>query len=278
MKRVAWLASRDTLPGPERRSDAFEYDRMQAAFDAPMRAHGIELVGTAWDSGADWSTFDAALIGTTWDYWDRHAAFLETLAHIEATIPLFNPVETVRTNSDKRYLAELPTPPTWFVDRFDADAATAAFERFDTDRIVVKRQVGAGAYGQHLLRRGDAVPELSHPMLVQPFLPSIAEQGEISVIVIDGQISHALRKRPAAGDYRIQSMYGGTNEVYRLTDAERDLVERVAPVGLLYSRVDLVRYRGEPCLMELELIEPYLYPDEGPQLGERLAEALAKRL
>ena len=31
-------------------------------------------------------------------------------------------------------------------------------------------------------------------------------------------------------------------------------------------------------LMEAELIEPYLYPEQGPQLGERLAAAVAKRL
>jgi hypothetical protein len=47
----------------------------------------------------------------------------------------------------------------------------------------------------------------------------------------------------------------------------------------LYARVDMVRGDdGRLVLMELEVIEPYLYPVEGPRLGEMIAEAVRKRL
>jgi hypothetical protein len=35
---------------------------------------------------------------------------------------------------------------------------------------------------------------------------------------------------------------------------------------------------GGLLLMELEVIEPYLYPVEGPELGERTAAGLARRI
>ena len=35
---------------------------------------------------------------------------------------------------------------------------------------------------------------------------------------------------------------------------------------------------GALAVMEAEMIEPFLYPDQGPQLGDRLAGAIAKKV
>ena len=35
---------------------------------------------------------------------------------------------------------------------------------------------------------------------------------------------------------------------------------------------------GELAVMEAEMIEPYLYPEQGPDLGERVARAIVARL
>ena len=46
----------------------------------------------------------------------------------------------------------------------------------------------------------------------------------------------------------------------------------------LYARVDLVRDDlGVPRLLELELIEPYLFFGLAPHAAERLAESIANR-
>ncbi|MEM6901595.1 MAG: hypothetical protein AAF583_17740, partial [Pseudomonadota bacterium] len=117
---------------------------------------------------------------------------------------------------------------------------------------------------------------------VQPFLPQIIKEGELSFVFIDGELSHALIKRAADGDYRIQSSYGGVEEA--VTPNAADLSAAQAILNTLddiplYARVDMLRGKdGGLLLMELEMIEPYLYPLEGPDLGERLAAALSKRL
>jgi glutathione synthase/RimK-type ligase-like ATP-grasp enzyme len=289
MKKIAYLSSKVTLPGsPIRRSDAFEHDRMMDALRPAFKAQGMSVHDVDWaDEMVNWSDFDAALIGTTWDYWDHWDTFLETLSNIEAKIPLFNGAKLVRWNSHKGYLRDLEAKgarliPTLWIDQVTPQNAADAFDTLSSETLVFKRQVGAGADGQYRLRCGDDLPDMPNPMMVQPFLPKIVEEGEISFIFVDGEFSHALIKRAAKGDYRIQSTYGGTEEA--ITPSTEDLSDAKAILGALdvpplYARVDMLRGEdGGLLLMEMELIEPYLYPVEGPELGVRMAAAVLKRL
>jgi hypothetical protein len=289
MTAIAYLASQATLPGsPTRRSDAFEHDRMMEALIAPFAARGMRVEDVDWANEAeDWTRFAAVIIGTTWDYWDRPQAFLETLDRIERVAPLFNSAAMVRWNSDKRYLqgfesTAVPLIPTLWIDRVDEAAFAKSFETLGSDDLVFKRQVGAGADGQFRLSPTDTLPDMPHPMMVQPFLSMIQEEGELSFIFIDGEFSHALLKQAKSGDYRIQSTYGGTETPVTPTESDLASARQVLTVlddTPLYARVDMLRGEdGALRLMELELIEPYLYPLEGPELGPRLAAAVAKRL
>ncbi len=287
--KIAYLSSIRTLPGsPVRRDDAFEHDDTLAALRPPLASKGWSLIDIAWDDPAVFSSgFDAAVIGTTWDYWDRAEDFLATLAKIETQMPLFNGANIVRWNIQKTYLRDLEKRgarliPTLWIDRVDEAAARAAFDTLNADTLVFKRQIGAGAHGQHKLRRGEPVPDMPHAMMVQPFLPMIQTEGEFSFLFIDGAFSHALIKTAKAGDYRIQSSYGGTNR--KIDPSAEDLASARMIIDtleepLLYARVDMLRGEdGELYLMELEIIEPYLYPHEGPELGARFAAGLERRL
>ncbi|MEM6947025.1 MAG: hypothetical protein AAF486_02935 [Pseudomonadota bacterium] len=287
---IAYLACDLTLPGARnRRSDAHEHDLMVAALAPALAERGLALTAMAWDApGVDWpARFSAAIIGTTWDYWDRHSAFLQRLAEIECQVPLFNPATLVRWNSRKTYLQALarrgvPTIPTLWLDRVTEDGLARACAAFETEEVVIKRQIGAGADGQYKLSLGAPVPSTAEPMMVQPFLQTIEREGEISFIFIDGALCHAVLKRPKSGDYRIQSLYGGTEDVIDPAPSDREDADRVMAAldeTPLYARVDMVRGPdGGLLLMELELIEPYLYPEQAPQLGERFAAALRARL
>ena len=289
MKRIAYLASKVTLPGsPNRRSDAYEHDHMMTALRPPFDAQGLQVHDVDWaDTSQDWSQFDAAIVGTTWDYWDHQDAFLKTLNTIEKTTPLYNPAGLVAWNSHKSYLRDLEAKgarliPTLWLDIADETAARKAFDTLDSTDLVFKRQVGAGADGQHRLKRDEPVPHMPYPMMVQPFLPQIIKEGELSFIFIDGDLSHTLVKRAADGDYRIQSSYGGIEEAVTPNTADLSAAQAILDTldgTPLYARVDMLRGEdGGLLLMELEMIEPYLYPLQGPNLGERLAAALSKRL
>ena len=232
------------------------------------------------------------LLGTAWDYQDYFDEFLAKLEALEARgIAVHNPPDVVRWNGDKRYLRALaergvPAIPTlWFPEVRSGDLAIA-LDAFMTDRLVVKRQVGAGGLGQDSFTH-DALPppgwRFGHPAMIQPFLPSILEEGEYTFVFIDGAFSHGVRKRAGEGDYRIQSLYGGYEEMYApqpndLAQAEA-VVDALPFADLLYCRIDMVRLpSGELAVMEAEAIEPYLYPEQGQELGERLARAVRRRL
>lgn len=293
MATVGFLACETTLPGADRRrADAYEHDLTIAALDPALKARGMSLHVVDWEAPlAAFDGLDLVLLGTAWTYQDRVEAFLTRLDSLEKRgITVCNSAEIVRWNMTKTYLRELAergaeTIPTRWLDQVTASDARAAMERFDCDRLVVKRQIGAGAQGQELLQRGD-VPDdwrFEKPAMLQPFLPAIAERGELSFVFIDGELSHALRKLPALGDYRIQSLYGGCEQAHspnsEETEAARAVLGALPFARSLYARVDMLEgTEGELKVMEVELIEPYLYPEQGPEMGERLARAIAARV
>ena len=289
MKKIAYLCSQVTTPGaPNRRDDAFEHDLTMEALRPEFQKRDMMIEEVCWDQpDVEWQAFGAAIIGTTWDYSDRAELFLETLKQIESRTRLFNSSAMVRWNSDKRYLKELAKNgakliPTQWIETPTESSVREAFDVLQCDDLVVKRQVGAGAAGQYRLQRGDAVPVLDRAMMAQPFFPSIQTEGELSLIYVDGQFCHALIKRAVSGDYRIQSSYGGTEQA--IEASAEDLASASSVLGSLeemplYARVDMLRAEtGELYLMELEVIEPYLYPLEGPELGSRMAAAVERRL
>ncbi|WP_027441438.1 hypothetical protein [Ponticaulis koreensis] len=288
--KIAYLSAYSVLPeNPNRRSDAYEHDLQFACLSEPLVAAGHELVVVQWDrADVDWAQFDAALIGATWDYTDKREAFLARLEEIEALgVPVFNPSFLVRWNSRKTYLRELEDKgiaciPTIWADCPTAHELEAAFDTLNSQRIVVKRQVGAGAGGQILINRDDPLSDYAYPAMIQPFMSSIQQEGEFSFIMIDGELSHALIKRAKTGDYRIQSAYGGYEEP--IVPSADDLAAANSVLAVLdemplYARVDMIRGNdGHLLLMELELIEPYLYPEQSDELGVILCRALCKRV
>lgn len=295
MPPIGFLACETTLPGngDRRRGDAYEHDRMIAALEPAFDRHDLDLRVIDWEAPLeDFADIGLVLLGTSWNYQDKPDAFLEKLEALEARgIAVCNPPEVVRWNATKTYLRELaelgaatvPTLWRYDVSRYELEEA---FDHFDCERLVVKRQVGAGALDQELIDH-KAMPgplwRYGHRAMIQPYLPAISKEGELSFIFIDGELSHALRKLPASGDYRIQSLYGGTESVHEPsgdeTAAARSVIDALPFDAPLYARIDMLRAEdGALMVMESELIEPYLYPEQGPDLGDRLAGAVKARL
>lgn len=258
-----------------------------------LRRRGCEAASVVWDEdGIVWDGTDLCLIRSTWDYHDKYDEFLAWTRRVDAAAALHNPADLIAWNSDKRYLRELgaagvPTVPTLWMERdTGADLATELADR-GWDEAVVKPVVDLGAKNLHRVRADEAQQALATVLarqeaMVQPFLPSLETEGELSLIYVEGRFSHAVRKQPAAGDFRVQSIWGGTVAVAKpgtrhIEVAERALAQLDEPP--LYARVDLVTdLQGDPALIELELIEPNLYLGTDPASAERLAEATVRLL
>ncbi len=257
---------------------------------------GIQPIVCVWnDPTVDWPTFDAVLIRTIWDYFKHHAAFLEWLDRLDRLgVPTINDSALLRWNSDKRYLLELARHdvaiiPTRLVCAAELPDVLAAMP---AQQVVIKPTISGGAWQTLRGTAGDAafaraVTQLprDYDYLVQPFVPEVVSAGEWSLLYFAGEFSHAVIKRPAAGDYRVQGEHGGSAEPARPDDATLAAAERalaaVAAIGHgdhAYVRVDGVVSKGRFLIMELELIEPFLHLAGHPAAAERIAQDVAARL
>lgn len=260
-----------------------------------LRARGWEVDTVSWTADVDWSVYDVVVIRSTWDYQHDAPRFLRVLEGIVAAgTRLENALSTVKWNARKTYLRALEERgtaivPTDWHDSLDAAALAAAFDMVAANELVVKPQVGANAGDTLRVRQDDprtraAAIELfsERPCMVQPFLRSIVEEGEYSLILFDGKLSHAILKTPRRGDFRVQEEHGGiitsvTAPAHLVAQAER-AVRAMTPLPL-YARADFARLPdGTFGVMELELIEPSLYFRKDPASAERFAAALDARI
>ncbi|TQJ16053.1 ATP-grasp domain-containing protein [Kribbella jejuensis] len=256
-----------------------------------LRAEGLDPVVEVWtDPSVDWSAYDAVLLRTVWDYFVRYDEFTEWLAQLDkAEVPLLNSTDQVRWNSDKQYLLELRERGVAIVPSQVAAGACLreVVAGLNGQQIVVKPTVSGNAL--HTVRGAAGSPELEQALaelpdlvyLVQPFIPEIQSEGEWSLLFFDGEFSHAVVKRPANGDYRVQESYGGqtalTQPPAAVLESARAALEASGPTPV-YARVDGVVVNDRFLLMEIELIEPYLFFPQSPAAIQKLAKAVATRL
>ena len=283
--------SRICILTPDRGDEAHEtrWDQVFERNAAALAALGIQVEARSWTEAEDLGEFALVMPLLVWGYVRDHARWLETVDRwAREGVRLQNPASALAWNSRKTYLGRLaaagaPVVPALFFDGLtEADMVEAA-ARFGTDRLVAKPQVSHGAWQTIRWSPGDPMvggPE--GPAIVQPYLAEIESSGETSLLYFGGRFSHAIRKRPQPGDFRVQPEHRGIITPHIPEADEIEAAERVLAAveeDLLYARVDLVRSgRGAPELIEIELIEPDLYLGYDPAEGRAFAAAVAERI
>lgn len=259
-----------------------------------LRDRGLAAEPVVWeDRHYDWPSATMCVIRSAWDYAYRRQEFLAWVERVASAIPLWNPAPVVVWNTHKRYLVDLaargvPTVPTRVLPAGSPTTLRAIRQETGWGDLILKAAVAQT--GRYLMRvPGDREAEgqrhldrllPAEDMLAQPFLPGVTQDGETSLVYMDGEFSHAAHKRPAAGDFRVHDDFDGSLDPVVPSDAQREVAEAaVAAVGsaVLYARVDLVPGPEGPVVMELELVEPDLYLGTAIGAAERLAAAVAAR-
>ena len=255
---------------------------------AALAAAGLAVEQRVWTDPGDLTGFDLILPLFAWGY-QRDVAVWYALLDRLAGLPVVNPVPVLRWNSDKAYLAELGAKgvavvPTVEVAALDDASLAQARAALGAEEVVVKPAVSGGADGTHRVAPGAPVPTdaLGQRRLVQPLMPGILADGEYSLFFFGGAFSHAIVKRPASGDFRVQEQFGGRETRWDASAAARLLAAAAlaaAPAPPIYARVDMVGdAAGVLHIMELELIEPSLFlhfaEDKGAAFGFAVAGAI----
>ena len=261
-------------------------EKWQPAFArkaAALTAAGLIVEQRVWTDPGDLAGYDLVLPLFAWGYQRDVAGWYALLDQMEeARLPVVNPVPVLRWNSDKAYLGELGAKgvavvPTVEVDALDDARLAEAMAELGVDEVVIKPAISGGADGTHRVAPGTPIPAdaLGQRRLVQPLMQGILTEGEFSLFFFAGKFSHAIVKRPASGDFRVQEQFGGRETVWDASDAAQRLAAAAlaaAPAPPVYARVDMVGdAAGTLHIMELELIEPSLFlhhaPDKGAAFG-----------
>lgn len=283
-------------------------DDMPALRDACAKA-GLHAQVLAWDDPTvSWQRFDAVLLRSPWDYTERLPAFLRWCERVDRVTTLLNPLPVLRWNTDKHYLAELGArgiavvPGSFVEPETEPLPSLQAFlaAHGDAAEFVVKPAVGAGSRDTQRYARAQEFAaanqigrllDAGRSVLLQPYLPSVDQDGETALMFFDGAFSHAIRKgpllRPDQGATEalfaaeaITLRMPGDDEKALARDvlaAMSDLLSLDAP--LPYARVDLIRDTdGAPRLLELELCEPSLFFDHAPGSADAFVRLLVARL
>ncbi len=285
-------------PDPADPSFAGQWPGVLERLSAALATAGLAARPTPWtahmEDGAGLSAFPLVLPLIAWGYHRDHDRWLQACATWQAAdVRMLNPPSVLAWNSDKAYLGRLAekgvaVPETIWVEAVAQADVDAAFVRLGAETLIVKPRVSGGAWKTLRLSRGDRLADAPEgPAMIQPYLPSIESQdelgGETSLLFFGGALSHVVNKRPVAGEFRIQTQFGGRYvalaepppgalELARTTLAAID-------EDLLYARIDMAQGPdGQWLLMEAELIEPDFYLGAAPEGGARFAAAVKARL
>ncbi len=267
------------------------YDNL---LDQPMLDIGWKIDYISWrENRVNWSSYQAVIIRSTWDYQDDSELFLQVLTQIEQSgTRLLNSLDIVRWNINKKYLKVLQEKgveivPTYWLEEFDFNSIEGYFSLFNTKQIVIKPTISANAENTFWLKYDtfsleQTILEKSlqgKQLMVQPFIPAIVEEGEYSLLYFGGQFSHCILKTPKAGDFRVQEGYGSHLKAIKPSQellAAGKKVFAAIPEKVLYARIDLVAFKNSYKVMEVELIEPSLYFNLDIKSPKRFALAFDK--
>lgn len=282
MLHIAFLST-DNL------DDFFVYDELLIPYFEDM---GCSVETISWHKkNVNWDQYNYVIVRSTWDYQQHPDTFLNTLRAIdESSASLLNPLALIKWNIEKQYLKDLAIAGLPIVDTKWGECLVEqdihdAFARFNTEEVVIKPTLSANADDTFRVSSSNltvVMPSLlttfaARRYMIQPFLPSVVEEGEFSLFYFGGEYSHAILKVPQQGDFRVQEEHGGQLLPVDASKEQQHIAERALgamPTSALYARVDLVHQHNEWAIMELELIEPSLYFNLDPASPARFVQAL----
>lgn len=282
----------ERIPGNDYIENIFQDDEV---LSSALNQHQLRCIRVSWDDpDFDWSAVRIAVFRTTWDYFERLPEFLAWFQRIRHLTRFLNSPGLIEWNLDKAYLWDLasrgiPVPPGFYF-RTGSSVDLAEICRLSGwQKFVLKPAVSGTARHTYQFEISE-VPEMyslfksliaNESLILQEFQESVLTEGEVSLVMLGGQFSHAVRKRAKPGDFRVQDDFGGTLHPYE-PDAEEIRLAGQAlqhcPELPLYARVDLIRDRqNKSCISELELIEPELWFRRNPEAAIRMARLISQQ-
>lgn len=296
MKNIGLLTQKEYVapkqPSPYVKNILLEDDLIIKAF----KGYPIQLQRINWDNQqVNWNDLDVLIFRTTWDYFHRFHEFWAWLEKVKTQVKLINDFSLIQWNIHKFYLRSLnelgiTIPPTLFIEKENDYSLDQWVQKSNWEKCILKPAISGSARHTYLLE-GQPSKEVSaiydrlkgeEDLLLQEYQPSIRTKGEASLMLYNGNYSHAILKRAKQGDFRVQDDFGGTVHDFQPTPEDIRFAEAVVaacPSLPVYARVDIFwNEEGKTMLGEVELIEPEMWFRTDEKSATRFASAILEKL
>ena len=256
-----------------------------------LKDRGIESKVEAWDDPeVDWGKSCLTINRTTSTYALKPNAFLEWAQRVETVTTLWNSRKVIEWNYHKGYLLELQKadvsiPPTVLVKQDTKEPISYYLENKNWDEIIIKPAITAGSLGLKRIKSDSPEAETHLQSLIQSgYTQVIPNAGEYTIPKGDALIQQYLPEIITAGEASLiyfggeYSLWGANIEAYEASAIERQVADAALDIvgeSIEYARIDMLMTKDGPVIIEVELIDPWLFFDLFPDTVETYVDHIA---
>lgn len=197
---------------------------------------------------------------------------LNFLDSIKDDVFICNAVDGLRETNNKIYTAAYYDPkreliPATYVSK-NIDYLLRIIEESENEKMIMKPLDGYGGSGVIVIEKSamhnikslldfyiHRTEGKSSYVILQEYVEG-ADEGDVRVLMLNGEPIGALRRRPAKGDARSNISAGGTVEKYKLTKEDKVLCKKVGEKlvrdGIYYAGLDIIGGK----LIEVNVMSP----------------------
>ncbi|MCF8366814.1 MAG: hypothetical protein K9H16_13585 [Bacteroidales bacterium] len=223
---------------------------------------------------------------------------LNFLDSIRDDVFIINDINGLREANNKIYTAAYHDPereliPTTYVSK-NIDYLLQIIKESENDKMILKPLDGYGGSGVIVIEKSamhnirslldfyiNRSEGQSNYVILQEYVEG-AENGDVRVLMLNGEPIGALRRRPAKGDARSNISAGGTVEKYRLTAADKILCKKVGEKlvrdGIYFAGLDLIGGK----LIEVNVLSPGTITDvnklNNVKIQSKIVDFLEKKI
>lgn len=295
-------------------SDMPQSDEDNQLLVPALRERGMDAQVKVWDDpDVDWDAANLVIVRSVSDYARRRDEFLMWARSVRR---ILNHADILDWNTDKHYLQELekrglPTIPTLWLEPEQRLSKHQIHSRFPAQGdFVVKPAVSSGGRDagrytansagsrQEAILHAVELLESGRSVMVQRYLEAIDVHGELSLIYMNGLLSHVVEKKPM-----LHSSITGPHtelvpveEVTTVREPNSDewhwgeeircvlhgyVKDRLGRDDLfLFNRIDLVRSsesESDYYVMEVSMVDASLYLSADSSAVNNFADAISQR-
>jgi glutathione synthase len=156
------------------------------------------------------------------------------------------------------HISRDPTRLKKIIDDFGGSMVVKPLQRYGGEGVIkvsVRDRENLNSLINYYVQAFRNYPD-REPIMVQEYLDGVQEAGDVRILLLNGEILGAMRRKPRDGDFRTNIHAGARAYKHELTAAEKRICEtikyRLVEDGLYFVGIDIIANR----LVEINCLSP----------------------